>query len=92
MNKSDKVGYYGDGGYGDIPSDYNFFYSQNRNDRNPMQQPFNANQQPPLGMNGVTPRDVFNFMDNNFRGPQPNNTELFDYPERPGVNGPRNSM
>lgn len=34
MNKSDKVGYYGDAGYGNMPSDYDFFYSQNKNNGN----------------------------------------------------------
>jgi hypothetical protein len=80
MNKSDKVGYYGNEGYGNMPSDYDFFYSQNKNNGNQFQPPFNGNNQGPLGVNGVTPVDLFNFMDNNFRGPRPNDTQLFDYP------------
>ena len=106
MNKSDKVGFYGDYGYGgDHPSsDHNFFYSQNRSDlKNPLQPQqgpdYNNNwgnnaphKNNPLGFNGISPMDVINFMENNLKKPpQQNYQNTFDYPEKPPARGPRTS-
>ena len=89
MYSNDKAEYYFGPDYSpkDLPDDYNYFWANNDNEP---QKPLPAKNNPLL-VNGVTPNDVLNFMQNNLNT-KPRPDPICNYqnsPAREPVKGPQ---